>query len=192
DAVLGVEGAGVVVEVGAGVSGLVPGDRVFGFVTGVGSVVVADHRLLVVMPVGWSFAQAAAVPAVFATAFYGLVDVAGARAGETVLVHAATGGVGMAAVQLGRWLGLRLLVTASRPKWDVLRGLGFGVEEIGDSRSLEFEGQFRAVTGGAGVDVVLDSLAGEFVDASLRLLRPGGRFVEMGLLDRRDPQQVAA
>ncbi|MFF7944074.1 acyltransferase domain-containing protein, partial [Nocardia gamkensis] len=165
-AVLGVEGAGVVVEVGAGVSGLVPGDRVFGFVTGVGSVVVADHRLLVVMPQGWSFAQAAAVPAVFATAFYGLVDVAGARAGETVLVHAATGGVGLAAVQVGRWLGLRVLVTASRPKWDVLRGLGFGEQEIGDSRSLEFEEKFRAVTGGAGVDVVLDSLAGEFVDAS--------------------------
>uniref|UniRef100_UPI0005937682 MDR/SDR family oxidoreductase n=1 Tax=Nocardia pneumoniae TaxID=228601 RepID=UPI0005937682 len=192
DAVLGVEGAGVVVEVGAGVSQFVPGDRVFGFLTGVGSMVVADSRLLVAMPAGWSFAQAAAVPAVFATAFYALVDVAGARAGETVLVHAATGGVGMAAVQLGRWLGLRLLVTASRPKWDVLRGLGFGDEQIGDSRSLDFEQTFRAATGGAGVDVVLDSLAGEFVDASLRLLRPGGRFVEMGLLDLRDPEQVAA
>jgi NADPH:quinone reductase-like Zn-dependent oxidoreductase len=69
--------------------------------------------LLVVMPVGWSFAQAAAVPAVFATAFYGLVDVAGARAGETVLVHVDTGGVGMAGVQLGSWLGLRLLVCAT-------------------------------------------------------------------------------
>ncbi|MFF7945186.1 beta-ketoacyl synthase N-terminal-like domain-containing protein, partial [Nocardia gamkensis] len=110
-AVLGVEGAGVVVEVGAGVSGLVPGDRVFGFLSGVGSVVVVDCRLLVGMPAGWSFARAAAVPAVFATAFYGLVDVAGARPGETVLVHAATGGVGLAAVQVGRWLGLRVLVT---------------------------------------------------------------------------------
>ncbi|MEU2042072.1 SDR family NAD(P)-dependent oxidoreductase [Nocardia niwae] len=189
DAVLGVEGAGVVVEVGAGVSEVVPGDRVFGFLTGVGSLVVVDCRLVVRMPAGWSFAEAAAVPAVFATAFYGLVDVAGTQAGETVLVHAATGGVGMAAVQVGRWLGARLLVTASRPKWDVLRGLGFGAEEIGDSRSLEFEGKFRALTG--GVDVVLDSLAGEFVDASLRLLRPGGRFVEMGMLDRRDPAQVA-
>ncbi|MEV6258344.1 SDR family NAD(P)-dependent oxidoreductase, partial [Nocardia sp. NPDC051911] len=70
------------------------------------------------------------------------------------------------------------------------RGLGFGEEEIGDSRSLDFEGKFRAGLG--GVDVVLDSLAGEFVDASLRLLGPGGRFVEMGMLDRRDPAQVAA
>ncbi|MGW5379180.1 type I polyketide synthase [Nocardia sp. NPDC003999] len=190
DAVLGVEGAGVVVEVGSEVPNLVPGERVFGFLTGVGSVVVADCRLLVRMPAGWSFAEAAAVPAVFVTAFYGLVDVAGVRAGERVLVHAATGGVGLAAVQLGRWLGARLVVTASRPKWGVLRGLGFGDEEIGDSRSLDFEGKFRAGLG--GVDVVLDSLAGEFVDASLRLLGPGGRFVEMGLLDRRDPEQVAA
>uniref|UniRef100_UPI000584EF18 MDR/SDR family oxidoreductase n=1 Tax=Nocardia araoensis TaxID=228600 RepID=UPI000584EF18 len=190
DAVLGVEGAGVVVEVGSGVTNLVPGERVFGFLTGVGSVVVADCRLVVPMPAGWSFAEAAAVPAVFATAFYGLVDVAGVRAGERVLVHAATGGVGLAAVQLGRWLGARLVVTASRPKWDVLRGLGFGDEEIGDSRSLDFEGKFRAGLG--GVDVVLDSLAGEFVDASLRLLGVGGRFVEMGLLDRRDPERVAA
>ncbi|BDT91970.1 polyketide synthase [Nocardia sputorum] len=190
DAVLGVEGAGVVVEVGSEVTELAPGDRVFGFLTGVGSLVVADSRSVVPIPAGWSFAEAAAVPAVFATAFYGLVDVAGVRAGETVLVHAATGGVGMAAVQVGRWLGARLLVTASRPKWGVLRGLGFGDEEIGDSRSLEFEGKFGALTG--GVDVVLDSLAGEFVDASLRLLGPGGRFVEMGMLDRRDPAQVAA
>ncbi|MGW4327977.1 type I polyketide synthase [Nocardia sp. NPDC004573] len=190
DAVLGVEGAGVVVEVGSGVTELAPGDRVFGFLTGVGSLVVADCRLVVPIPAGWSFAEAAAVPAVFATAFYGLVDVAGVRAGERVLVHAATGGVGLAAVQVGRWLGARLLVTASRPKWGVLRGLGFGDEEIGDSRSLEFEGKFAALAG--GVDVVLDSLAGEFVDASLRLLGPGGRFVEMGMLDRRDPAQVAA
>ncbi|MEU2014009.1 SDR family NAD(P)-dependent oxidoreductase, partial [Nocardia sp. NPDC019302] len=189
DAALGVEGAGVVVEVGAGVTELAVGARVFGFLTGVGSLAVTDFRLLVPIPAGWSFAEAAAVPAVFATAFYGLVDVAGTQAGETVLVHAATGGVGMAAVQVARWLGARLLVTASRPKWGVLRGLGFGAEEIGDSRSLEFEGKFGALTG--GVDVVLDSLAGEFVDASLRLLRPGGRFVEMGMLDRRDPAQVA-
>ncbi|WP_040793195.1 MDR/SDR family oxidoreductase, partial [Nocardia paucivorans] len=189
---IGGEGAGVVLEVASDVSEFVPGDRVFGFVQGVGSVSVTDHRLLARMPVGWSFARAAAVPIVYATAYYGLVDLARARPGQTLLLHAATGGVGMAAVQVARWLGLRVLATASRPKWPVLRGLGLAEEEIADSRSLEFEQKFRAVTGGRGVDVVLDSLAGEFVDASLRLLPRGGRFVEMGMLDRRDPDEVAA
>ncbi|WP_227979258.1 type I polyketide synthase [Nocardia spumae] len=189
---IGVEAAGVVVEVAPDVSEFAVGDRVFGFVAGVGSVAVVDRRLLAPMPVGWSFAQAASVPAVFATAYYALVDLAAARSGETLLLHAATGGVGMAAVQLARYLGLRVLATASEPKWDVLRGLGFGESEIGDSRSLGFEGKFLGVTGGRGVDIVLDSLAGEFVDASLRLLPRGGRFIEMGMIDRRDPAEVAA
>ncbi len=192
NAPIGVEGAGVVVEVAPDVSEFAVGDRVFGFVSGVGSVVVVDRRLLAPMPWGWSFAQAASVPAVFATAYYALVDLADARPGETLLLHAATGGVGMAAVQLARHLGLRVLATASEPKWDVLRGMGFGDSEIGDSRSVAFEGKFLEVTGGRGVDIVLDSLAGEFVDASLRLLPRGGRFIEMGLTDLRDPAEVAA
>ncbi|WP_328407811.1 type I polyketide synthase [Nocardia sp. NBC_00403] len=187
-----VEGAGVVLEVAPDVTEFAPGDRVFGFIDGVGSVAVTDRRLLAPMPHGWSFAQAAAVPVVYATAYYGLVDLAGAQPGETLLLHAATGGVGMAAVQLARHLGLRLLTTASRPKWDVLRGMGFDDAQIGDSRTLDFEQKFRDVTEGRGVDIVLDSLAGEFVDASLRLLPRGGRFIEMGHLDERDPAQVAA
>nr|WP_040699567.1 type I polyketide synthase [Nocardia vinacea] len=189
---IGNEGAGIVLEVAPDVNEFAPGDAVFGFVPGLGSTVVADRRLLAPMPSGWSFARAAAVPAVYATAYYGLVDLASAQPGETLLLHAATGGVGMAAVQLARHLGLRLLVTASEPKWDVLRELGFADDEIGDSRSLGFEGKFLEVTGGRGVDIVLDSLAGEFVDASLRLLPRGGRFIEMGMLDRRDPAVVAA
>ena len=87
-----------------------------------------------------------------------------------MLIHAGTGGVGMAAVQLARHWGAEVFVTASRGKWDTLRAMGFDDDHIGDSRTLEFEEKFLAVTGGRGVDVVLDSLAGEFVDASLRLL----------------------
>ncbi|WP_280215047.1 type I polyketide synthase [Nocardia cyriacigeorgica] len=191
DAGIGGEGAGVVVEVADDVTEFAPGDRVFGFLTGVGSVAVTDRRLLAVIPPTWSFAQAAAVPVVFATAYYGLVDLAGARAGQTLLVHAATGGVGMATVQLARHLGLRILATASVPKWEVLRGMGFADSEIADSRTLEFERKFLDATEGRGVDIVLDSLAGEFVDASLRLLPRGGRFIEMGMIDRRDPARVA-
>lgn len=189
---IGGEGAGVVVEVAPDVTEFAPGDRVFGLIPGVGSVAVADHRLLAPIPRGWSFAQAAAIPIVYATAYYGLVDLAGARPGETLLLHAATGGVGLAAVQLARHLGLRLLVTASEPKWKVLRDLGFDDAQIGNSRTLDFERKFLDATDGRGVDIVLDSLAGEFVDASLRLLPRGGRFVEMGMIDRRDPAEVAA
>ncbi|MFC9892559.1 SDR family NAD(P)-dependent oxidoreductase [Nocardia sp. NPDC127579] len=189
---IGGEGAGVVLEVASDVTEFAVGDRVFGFTPGMGSMVVVDRRLLAPMPRGWSFARAAAVPIVYATAYYGLVDLAAARSGETLLLHAATGGVGMAAVQLARHLGLRILATASKPKWNVLRDMGFDDADIADSRSLDFEAEFGARTGGAGVDIVLDSLAGDFVDASLRLLPRGGRFVEMGMIDRRDPDEVAA
>ncbi|WP_139836770.1 SDR family NAD(P)-dependent oxidoreductase, partial [Mycobacterium szulgai] len=112
------------------------------------------------------------------------------RGGESVLVHAAAGGVGMAAVQLARYWGLEVFGTASVGKWDTLRDLGLDEEHIASSRSVEFAEKFLAVTGGRGVDVVLNALAGEFVDASLRLLSVGGRFLEMGKTDIRDPAVV--
>lgn len=188
---LGAEGAGVVVEVGAGVTGLAVGDAVMGLLGVVGSEAVVDERLLVPVPAGWSPAQAAGVPVVFLTALYGLSALAGLRAGERVLVHTATGGVGMAAVQLARHLGAEVFATASRGKWDTLRAMGFDDAHIGDSRTVAFEEKFMGTTGGAGVDVVLNSLAGDFTDASLRLLARGGRFIEMGKTDPRDPQVVA-
>ncbi|WP_261864600.1 SDR family NAD(P)-dependent oxidoreductase, partial [Mycobacterium marinum] len=189
--VLGGEGSGVVLEVGPQVSGVGVGDAVMGLIAGVGPLAVVDARLLVRVPSGWSLAEAAGVPVAFLTAWYGLADLAGVRAGESVLVHAGTGGVGMAAVQLARLWGAQVFVTASRGKWNTLRSMGFDDSRIGDSRSLEFAEKFLAATRGRGVDVVLNSLAGEFVDASLRLLAPGGRFIEMGKTDIRDPQQIA-
>ncbi|MBW8094282.1 alcohol dehydrogenase catalytic domain-containing protein, partial [Streptomyces hygroscopicus subsp. hygroscopicus] len=99
DAVLGSEGAGVVVEVGSGVRDVCVGDRVMGvWEDGFRSSVVVDVRGVVGVPAGWSFEQAASVPVAFVTAYYALVDLAGVRAGESVLVHSAAGGVGMAAV----------------------------------------------------------------------------------------------
>ncbi|WP_460062317.1 SDR family NAD(P)-dependent oxidoreductase [Streptomyces sp. YKOK-I1] len=189
----GLEGSGVVTEVGPGVSGLAVGDRVFGMFSGAfGPVAVADARTVARVPEGWSFAEAASVPVVFLTAYYALADLGSVRPGESVLVHAAAGGVGMAAVQLARHLGAEVFGTASAGKWDALRGLGLDEGHIASSRDTEFESAFLAATGGRGVDVVLDSLAGEFVDASLRLLPRGGRFLEMGKTDVRDPQTVAA
>ena len=100
---LGSEAAGVVLEVGSDVEDLAPGDRVMGFATDAfGSMAVADRQMLVPMPAGWTFAQAASVPVAFLTAYHGLVNLAGIRCGERVLVHAAAGGVGMAAVQIAQ------------------------------------------------------------------------------------------
>ncbi|MFF5175152.1 type I polyketide synthase [Micromonospora sp. NPDC000089] len=191
-AVMGSEGAGVVVEVGPGVSGLAVGDRVFGlFEPGFGPEVVARRDRIARVPAGWSFVEAASVPVVFLTAWYALRDLAGLRSGESVLVHSGAGGVGMAAIQIAHHLGATVYATASPGKWGILRGLGVADERIASSRTTEFEQAFAAASGGAGVDVVLDALAGEFVDASLRLLPRGGRFVEMGKTDLRDPAVVA-
>ncbi|MFK4273086.1 SDR family NAD(P)-dependent oxidoreductase [Streptomyces milbemycinicus] len=190
---LGTECAGVVVETGHGVTGLVPGDRVMGMVAGAfAPTAVVDQRFLVRIPDGWSYETAAAIPVAFLTAYYGLVDLAGLSAGESVLVHAAAGGVGMAAVQLARHLGAEVYGTASEPKWDTLLDSGLDRAHIASSRTTVFADSVMEATGGAGVDVVLNSLAGEFVDASLRALPRGGRFVEMGKTDLRDPERVAA
>ncbi|OOK77853.1 type I polyketide synthase PikAII [Mycobacterium kansasii] len=156
----------------------------------VSSEAVVDERLVTAVPAGWSLVAAAGVPVVFLTAWYGLSVLAGVRAGQKVLVHAATGGVGMAAVALARYWGAEVFATASVGKWDTLRAMGFDDDHIADSRTLDFEEKFRKATGDGGVDVVLNSLAGESVDASLRLLVPGGYFIEMGKTDLRDPRAV--
>jgi len=191
-ALVGSEGAGLVVETGPGVAGLAPGDAVTGLLAGgAGPTSVADHRHLVRIPTGWTFAQAAAVPVAFLTAYHGLADLARIQAGETLLVHAATGGVGTAAVGLARAWGVEVFGTASPAKWPTLAAAGLDGEHIASSRDAGFEARFRAATGGRGVDVVLNSLAGALTDASLRLLAPAGRFLEMGKTDLRDPAAVA-
>jgi NADPH:quinone reductase-like Zn-dependent oxidoreductase len=192
EARVGSEGAGVVLEVGEGVSDLVVGDRVMGlWGDAFGPVAVADRRMVVGVPDGWSFVAAGAVPLVFATAYYALLDLAELQAGEALLVHAGAGGVGMAAVQLALHLGVEVFATASPGKWGVLRELGVREDHIASSRDVGFRERFLEVNGGRGVDVVLSALAGEFVDASLGLLAGGGRFVEMGKADVRDAEEVA-
>jgi acyl transferase domain-containing protein/NADPH:quinone reductase-like Zn-dependent oxidoreductase/acyl carrier protein len=192
DAPLGSEAAGIVLETGAEVTDLKPGDRVMGLVTDAfGPVAIADRRTVVPVPRNLTFAEAAAVPVVYLTAYYGLVDLADLRAGQRLLVHAAAGGVGMAAIQLGRHFEAEIFATASPHKWEAVRALGVPAGRIASSRDLGFRDHFLDVTGGEGVNVILDSLAGEFVDASLDLLPEGGRFIEMGKTDIRDPEVVA-
>ncbi|MFC8175606.1 SDR family NAD(P)-dependent oxidoreductase [Streptomyces sp. NPDC057325] len=193
EAELGTEAAGVVLATGDGVVGLAPGDRVMGLVSGgIGPVAVTDHRLLAPIPDGIDFARAATVPAVFLTAYYALSDLADARPGQWLLVHSAAGGVGGAAIQLARHWGLHVFGTAGLAKHPAVEAAGLPADRIGNSRDLSFVPEVRAATGGRGVDIVLNSLAGKFVDASLELLAPGGTFVEMGKTDLRDAFRVRA
>ncbi|MEI5103901.1 type I polyketide synthase [Streptomyces sp. PmtG] len=186
------EGAGIVLEAAPDVTGLAPGDRVMGLFTGgLGSVTVTDRRLVVPMPKRLTFAQAAGVPVVYLTAYYGLHDLAGLKEGESLLLHAATGGMGFASLQLARHWGAEVFGTASSGKRDVLRAWGFDDDHLADSRSLGYAEHFGKATGGRGVDVVLNSLAHDHVEESLALLPRGGRFVEMGKTDIRDPEEIA-
>ncbi|MEV5238431.1 SDR family NAD(P)-dependent oxidoreductase [Streptomyces cinnamoneus] len=180
---LGLECAGVVTACGPGVSGIRPGDRVAGLAAdSLSSHVVTDARMLLPVPGHMTFTEAATLPVAFATVHYGLVTLARLRPGETVLVHGAAGGVGLAALQYARALGAEVIATAGTDfKRAFLRGLG--VEHVLDSRTLDFAPRVEEITDGKGVDVVLNSLAGEALARSLELLRPGGRFVELGKRD---------
>ncbi|MGW6932262.1 type I polyketide synthase [Lentzea sp. NPDC054927] len=177
----GAEAAGVVAEVGPEVEGLKIGDPVFGLLFGgMGPVGIIEEPYLTRLPDGWTFEQGASVPLVFLTAYYALIELGNVRPGDKVLVHAGAGGVGMAAIQVAQHLGAEVFATASEGKWDVLRGLGLDDAHIGNSRDTSFEQTFPRV------DVVLNALTGEFIDASLRLLGEGGRFLEMGKTDLRE------
>jgi mycoketide-CoA synthase len=191
-AVIGGEAAGVITEVAAGVERLTVGDRVMGLLGGAfGPLAIGDHRMLAKIPDGWTFTQAASIPVVFLTAYHALVEMARLQSGERLLIHAGAGGVGMAAVQVAQHLGAEVFATASEQKWPALRALGLDDQHIASSRELTFEEQFLTATAGDGVDVVLNSLANDFVDASLRLLPRGGRFLEIGKSDIRDPTLIA-
>jgi polyene macrolide polyketide synthase len=193
EALIGGEGAGVVVEVGPEVGDLAVGDRVLGMMPAAfGPLTVAAAKLLVPLPAGWSFEQGAGVPIAYTTAYFGLLDIAGVEAGERVLVHAGAGGVGMAAVKLALHRGTEVFATASPAKWEALRELGLAEDHIASSRDLEFKQRFLEQTEGEGIDVVLNSLSGEFIDASLALMPRGGRFLEIGKADLREPERIAA
>ena len=184
--VLGSECAGVVVEVGDGVTGLGAGDRVMVVHPGC----LASHLrvragLVIKIPESLSFTEASTIPTVFATVHYGLSYLARLRRGETVLIHSATGGVGLAALRYADHVGATVIATAGSPaKRQLLRLLGY--EHVLDSRSLVFADQVREITGGRGVDVVLNSVAGAAMTRGLELLAPQGRFVELGKRDILD------
>ncbi|MGF3026773.1 SDR family NAD(P)-dependent oxidoreductase [Methylobacterium aquaticum] len=179
---LGLECAGRVAAVGAGVTAFKPGDRVVAFAqSGFATHIVVPEMVVAPAPRGLSPEAAATTPVAFLTAYYGLVTLARLKAGEWVLVHGGAGGVGLAALQIARMRGARVIATAgSNEKRALVKALG--AEHVLDSRSLAFVDDIRRITGD-GVDVVLNSLFGEAMERSLNSLKPFGRFVELGKRD---------
>ncbi len=180
---LGLECAGIVTAIGAGVENIAPGDRVMAFAPAslASSAVTVAHAVLPI-PDGIGFAAAATMPVAFLTAAYALGHLARIEPGERVLIHGAAGGVGLAALQYARHRGAVVFATAgSDSKRALLRGLG--VDAVMDSRSLRFADEVMRLTAGEGVDVVLNSLSGEAMERSLGVLRPFGRFLELGKRD---------
>ena len=181
--VVGYEVAGEVESVGEGVADWSVGDRViagtrFG---GYAELVTvdADSGQLLRLPDSLSFAQGAAVPVNYATAYAGLVVMGGLREGDRMLIHAAAGGVGIAATQVGKRIGAEVFGTASAPKHDAIREQG--VDHPIDYRSTDFASEVLRITGGEGVDVVMDAIGPSSFKPSYSILRQGGRLVMFGL-----------
>jgi acyl transferase domain-containing protein/NADPH:quinone reductase-like Zn-dependent oxidoreductase/acyl carrier protein len=187
---LGLEFSGIVRQVGPGVVGLKPGDRVFCMgKSAMQAWSVRPAADVVLIPDEMSFSQAASIGTAFATAHYGLEHVARIRRGDRVLIHLGTGGVGLAAIQIARSRGAEVLATAgSEAKREFLHDMG--VEHVMNSRGLAFADEVMARTGGEGVDIVLNALSGHAQAKSLSLLRPFGRFLEIGKRDVYDNRQI--
>jgi len=180
---LGLECTGVVSAIGAGVDDVAVGDRVMALApAALRSHVVTEAHAVAPLPETLSFAAGATIPVTYLTVLYSLKTQARLEAGETILIHGGAGGVGLAAIQYARHCGAVIIATAGSPtKRAFLRHLG--VDHVLDSRDIAFADAVRDLTGGRGVDVVLNSLGGEAMERSLGLLKPFGRFVELGKRD---------
>lgn len=189
---LGHEAAGVVRRVGRGVEGYAVGERVvvFGkgcFANRVRTTPARVHRI----PEGMGFEEAATLAVVGLTSMYALFDVGRVESGKRVLIHSAAGGVGIAAIQLAQSVGADVFATVGTPeKREYLKStFGLGDDRVFNSRNTDFGDRVLAATGGEGVDVVLNSLTGDMLVESFRILRDGGIMVEIGkrdILDRND------
>jgi len=180
---LGLECAGRIAATGDGVADLKPGDAVVAIAGGAFAThLTVESSMVAKLPEGLSLEAAATIPVTFLTAYYALISCARLEAGEWILVHGGAGGVGLAALQIARWRGARVIATASTPeKRDLC--ITLGAEHAFDARGNAFVEDVRRVTGGEGVAVVLNSLSGEAMELSISLLKPFGRFVELGKRD---------
>jgi acyl transferase domain-containing protein/NADPH:quinone reductase-like Zn-dependent oxidoreductase/acyl carrier protein len=186
---LGLEFGGVIEAVGSSVTNFKPGDRVMGLGKHcLQKFISIDPRALMLVPDHITLAQAATIPSAFATAHYALNHTGRMRKGDKVFIHVATGGVGTAAVQLAQAAGAEIFATAGNPaKRRLLHELG--VPHVMDSRSLKFADDVMRITNGTGVDVLLNSLPGDYITKGLDIMAPYGRFLEIG---KRDVYEDAA
>ncbi len=180
---LGMEGAGIISAVGDDITDLAIGDRVMCFAPSCfADYVVTKTTAVAKIPDSMTFEEAATIPSVFFTVYYALNYLARLEPGEKVLIHGAAGGVGLAAIQYCHHIGAEIYVTAgSDEKRDFLKLLG--CQNVLDSRSLEFADQIMELTDGEGIDVVLNSLSGAAIAKNLSILKPFGRFLELGKRD---------
>jgi acyl transferase domain-containing protein/acyl carrier protein len=192
---LGAECTGKITAVGKGVENLLVGDEVvaispsFSRTSLFSAFVTIPAHLVIPKPTHLSSEEAAAIPITFLTAYYALHHLGRLSQGERVLIHAAAGGVGLAAVQLAQRAGAEIFATAgNEEKREFLRSLG--IQHTMDSRSLAFADEVMECTGGEGVDIVLNSLVGEAIPKSLAILKPYGRFLEIGKRDIYQNSQI--
>lgn len=180
---LGLECSGIITKVGEGIARWKVGDEVVAWSSeSYAGYTIAKAHCVAPKPQHYAFTEAAGITVVYLTAYYGLNYLARMSAGDTVLVHSATGGVGLAAIQLARIAGAQVIATAgNQEKREYLRSIG--IEHVFDSRSLTFADQVMKVTDGRGVDIVINSLSGKAINQSIRCLAPFGHFVEIGKAD---------
>ncbi|TNF92456.1 MAG: SDR family NAD(P)-dependent oxidoreductase, partial [Gammaproteobacteria bacterium] len=180
---LGLEFSGVVIRIGKDVVDFKEGDDVIGFAAhSFSSHVVTAASAIAHKPSNMTFEEAATVPTAFFTVYYALNYLARLQPGEKILIHGAAGAVGIAAIQYARYCGAEVFATAGTDeKRDFVRMLG--ADHVMDSRSYAFADQIMDITDGAGIDVVLNSLAGEAITRNLSVLKPFGRFLELGKRD---------
>ncbi|XP_022090003.1 highly reducing polyketide synthase azaB-like [Acanthaster planci] len=180
----GLECAGVVEEVAPGAQGLKVGDEVIAFGKSCfGSHAICDARLTVLKPENLSFVDSSSMGVVFVTAYLCLVERANLQRDETVLIHSACGGVGLAAIQIAKMIGARIICTAGTEEKRAYLQKELGVDMVSDSRSSQFYDDVMKWTNDEGVDVVLNSLSGKLLQTGISLLGPGGRFCEIGKRD---------
>jgi NADPH:quinone reductase-like Zn-dependent oxidoreductase/SAM-dependent methyltransferase/acyl carrier protein len=181
--IFGDEVAGIVKAVGSGVDHVAPGDRVFGLaVFGLSTETLARGGDIRKIPGNLTFEQAATLPVVWMTSWHALDNVARMRKGETILVHAGAGGVGMAAIQIAHYLGAEVIASAGSPAKRALLET-MGVKHVIDSRRADFAEAVMELTNRRGVDVVLNALAAEAIPMGLSCLAEFGRFIEIGKRD---------
>ena len=187
---LGAECSGYVVAVGEGVTNVAEGDEVIALAQGsFSSYATVPSAFVARKPSRISHAEGSTLPITFLTAYYGFHQLANLQPGQRVLIHAAAGGVGTAAVQLALLAGAEVFGTAGSPeKRERVRAMG--VTHVMDSRSVDFAEEIDRITGGEGVDIVLNALTGPFIPAGLRILKTGGYFLELGKREIWTPEQV--